>query len=244
MPFEWGYEWAQINPLQYEYLPFRQDELLFRIVWFLWSVTTVRSSQEYQQKGRLSRTMSVVLCLWLTSQPSIPFTEQQEGLLPRLLLCQFYFGHSEEKVLKYNKNCWQLCSSEGKITCSHYSLQRFGFFVFLPCCRFDISREYRFWLENGLLTELKPFHQQATIRKKASMPPERTGSWGSSFIQPSEKERLSAEDVPLKVGIWAQKWFPGPKWIPKLSPLAVLSFTSWGGFVERALDSFLRKLNW
>lgn len=32
---EWGYEWAQIDPLWSEYLPFRQDGLLLELVQFL-----------------------------------------------------------------------------------------------------------------------------------------------------------------------------------------------------------------
>lgn len=75
-------------------------------------------------------------------------TDQQKSLLLHFLLCWFYFGHSEEKVLKYNKNCQQLWRSKGNITCSWQSLQRFGFFLFLPHCRFNISQQCMFWPEN------------------------------------------------------------------------------------------------
>lgn len=74
-------------------------------------------------------------------------TDQQKSLL-YFLLCWFDFGHSEEKALKYNKNCQQLWRSKGSITHSWQSLQRFGFFLFLPHCRFGVSQQHMFWPEN------------------------------------------------------------------------------------------------
>lgn len=150
-------------------------------------------------------------------------TDQQKSLLLHFLLCWFYFGHSEEKVLKYNK----IANSFGEAKVISLVLGRacrdLGFFFFFHTVDLIFLSSV---LPRELLTEWKTSHQQATILKKASISWAKISNWGSSLkagrFHPTlgemererERERLSAKDVSLKVGIWAQKGAPGPKQIP------------------------------
>lgn len=129
-------------------------------------------------------------------------TDQQKSLLLHFLLCWFYFGHSEEKVLKYNK----IANSFGEAKVISLVLGRacrdLGFFFFFHTVDLVFLSSV---LPRELLTEWKTSHRQATILKKASISWAKISSWGSSLKAGRFHPTLGEREA-LSQGCLSESW--------------------------------------